>query len=712
MHECFTVRNRIDFLTAVGVALVLGGGAVWRSQAVVAADEPVRDHVIVADDYFGLATITSCKMSPDGRFIAYTEMRWDKELDRRNTDLWVVSMASKEVRRLTFDPAGDGSPQWSADSRWIYFSSGRERAGEEKPPYDGKTQVWRVAVGGGEIFPVTRVKDGIEEFELSRDGKTLYYKVSKEHVDEEWKDLREQFSELKYGHGVTNFSQIWKLDLTSWRSEKLIDENRVISEFAVTPDQRRIAMITRPTEELISHEGRSQVDIYDAKAKKVTSLADKLWRDDAPSPYGWIEGPAWSGDGESLAFRVDFDGYSGEIFVAHWRGGAEPTTVKLIRHDEMTPSGTHMEWLPGSNDLCFTAESHARDRVYSQRMIPGTRQSKATILTPGDVCVNTFSVSSGGDRLAIVMSDVTHPPDLFTVPPSGRSVEYTRVTKVNPHVDTWKLPQIKTVQWASSDGTEVEGILELPPDYKPGERLPLMVEIHGGPTASTKLQLRLWIYGRTLFASRGWALLSANYRGSTGYGDKFLADLIGNKNNLDVEDILSGVDAMIERGIADPDRLAVMGWSNGGYLTNCLISRTNRFKAASSGAGVFDVVAQWLAEDTPGHVINYQQGFPWNRTEAMWAGSALYNADKITTPTLIHVGEKDARCPPIHSKGLYRALHEYVKVPCELIVYPGAGHGLPTYKHRKAKMEWDLKWFDRYVREGAADESAAPDATR
>ncbi len=150
-----------------------------------------------------------------------------------------------------------------------------------------------------------------------------------------------------------------------------------------------------------------------------------------------------------------------------------------------------------------------------------------------------------------------------------------------------------------------------------------------------------------------------------------------------------------------------MGWSNGGYLTNCLISRTNRFKAASSGAGVFDVVSQWLAEDTPGHVINYQQGFPWNRTEAMRAGSALYNADKITTPTLIHVGEKDARCPPIHSKGLYRALHEYVKVPCELIVYPGAGHGLTTYKHRKAKMEWDLRWFERYVREQPASGGVA-----
>lgn len=667
--------------------------------AAVLADAPVRDHNIVADDYFTLATITGCRMSPDGRYVAYTEMRWDKELDGRNTDLWVVSTQTKEVTRLTFDPAADVSPQWSPDSRRVYFSTSRTRPGEEKPPYNGKTQVWRIGVEGGEPLPVTRLPDGIEGFELSHDGKALYYQVSEKQVDDEFKELREQFSELEYGHGVTNFSQIWRLDLSSWRSDKLVDESRVIREFAVSPDQRRIAMITTPTEELISHEGRSRVDIYDAKSKEVTTLPDKQWRDDAPTPYGWLEGLAWTSDGESLAMRIDFDGYPGEIFVAHWRSQDKPIITKLLRHDEMTPSGTHMEWLPGSKDLCFTAEDRARDRVYCQRMVAGTAQAKAVILTPGDVCASAFSVSGAGDRLAIVMDTVTHPPDIFTVPPTGRDVEYTRITKVNPQVDTWKLPQIRTVQWTSSDGTKVEGILELPPDYdgKPGQPLPLMVECHGGPTACTRLRLRLWIYGRTLFAARGWALLSPNYRGSTGYGDKFLTDLIGNKNNLDVEDILAGVDAMIERGIADPDRLAVMGWSAGGYLTDCLVSRTNRFKAASSGAGIFDVATQWLSEDTPGHVINYQQGFPWNRTEAMRAGSALYSADKIRTPTIIHVGGNDRRCPPVHSTGLYRALHEYLKVPCELIVYPGAGHGLRTYKHRKAKMEWDLKWFDRYV---------------
>jgi dipeptidyl aminopeptidase/acylaminoacyl peptidase len=269
------------------------------------------------------------------------------------------------------------------------------------------------------------------------------------------------------------------------------------------------------------------------------------------------------------------------------------------------------------------------------------------------------------------------------------------------------LPQIRIVKWTSPDGTPVEGVLELPPDYDGSEPLPFVLELHGGPTASTQYRFRYWIYGRTIFAARGWALLSPNYRGSTGYGDKFLIDLVGNKNNLDVADILSGVDAMIERGIADPERMAVMGWSNGGYLTNAIITKDTRFKAASSGAGVFDTAMQWSIEDTPGHVINFSGGLPWERAEKMLETSPLYEVDKVKTPTIIHVGEKDPRVPQQHSRGLYRALKHYLNVPTELIIYPGAGHGLTKYSHRKAKLDWDLQWFDRHVLD--EEETSEPD---
>ncbi|MGE3182489.1 MAG: alpha/beta hydrolase family protein, partial [Phycisphaerae bacterium] len=229
---------------------------------------------------------------------------------------------------------------------------------------------------------------------------------------------------------------------------------------------------------------------------------------------------------------------------------------------------------------------------------------------------------------------------------------------------------------------------------------PLVVEIHGGPTSSTKVAMRYWIYGRTLLASKGYALMSPNYRGSTGYGDTFMTDLVGRECDIEVQDILSGVDAMIERGIADPERLGVMGWSNGGFLTNCLVSQTNRFKAASSGAGVIDQLMQWGVEDTPGHVVNYMQGLPWEQPAAYLKASPVYKLAEIQTPTLIHVGADDPRVPAIHAKTLFRALHDYNNIPTQLCIYPGQGHGLNTYTFRKAKMEWDLAWFEKYLRGG------------
>jgi dipeptidyl aminopeptidase/acylaminoacyl peptidase len=283
------------------------------------------------------------------------------------------------------------------------------------------------------------------------------------------------------------------------------------------------------------------------------------------------------------------------------------------------------------------------------------------------------------------------------------------LTKVNPQADRWKLPQLSVFTWKAPDGTAVEGILELPPGHKKGQRLPLVVEIHGGPTTAAHYKLQYWIYGRTLLPAKGYALLTPNYRGSTGYGDRFTTDLLGRENDLDVKDILAGVDALVEAGIADPERLGVTGWSNGGYLTNCIISTTTRFKAAVSGAGIVDAVMEWGSNDEPAYTMVFKKGLPWSAAERYHRASPTYNLHKVRTPTLIHVGANDERCPPGHSRTLYRALKEYVKVPTELLVYPGEGHGLMKYRSRQAKLEWDLAWFERYLKAGT--KSTAP-ATR
>ena len=288
--------------------------------------------------------------------------------------------------------------------------------------------------------------------------------------------------------------------------------------------------------------------------------------------------------------------------------------------------------------------------------------------------------------------------------------DYRQLTNMNPQMATWKMPQISVVSWKGANGDAVEGVLELPYGYnaETDGPLPMILELHGGPTAATHMGFRFWCYGRTIMAANGYALLSPNYRGSTGYGDKFMTELIGHENDIEVKDILAGVDAMVERGIADPDRLGVMGWSNGGFLTNAVITHTPRFKAASSGAGIADMLIQWSIEDTPGHVVNYMQGLPWEQPKEYFKASPIWSMHKVVTPTLIHVGGSDARVPVAHSQALYRALHKYCDVPSMLLVYPGQGHGLGKCSMRQAKMEWDLEWFKRYIL-GETDEAIAPD---
>ena len=662
--------------------------------AIASADQPARDHDITVDDYFTLANITALAVSPDGRTAAYIETRWEPPAEKRNADLWTVDLATRERRRQTFDPASESSPVWSTDGRFIYYSAAYSRGEADAPPWDGSTQVWRIAPDGGEPQAVTRVVDGIDHFRLSRDGRSLYYAVGSEQTDDEWKDLREKFDELEYGHGVTTLTEISKLDLESWRATKLVDADRVISSSDVAADGR-VAMITTPDEEQIHAEGWSRVDVWDPAAREITVVTPDGWRADHPSPFGWVNEVVWSDDGELLAFSVSFDGYPTLLYAALPADGGY-RLVELPRPDGVEVTGGSLAWRPGSHDLCFIGDHRARARVYAVTGVSGRGATGTTVITPGDVTVDGFDFDAAGGTPVVITSTLTDPPDLYRVADGGA---LQRVTQVNPQVDTWKLPSISIVQWTSTDGTPVEGILELPPGHlSGGSPLPLVVELHGGPTDAARYQLQYWIYGRTLLPANGYALLSPNYRGSTGYGDRFLVDLVGRENDIDVQDILSGVDAMVERGVADPERLGVMGWSNGGFLTNCLITSTRRFKAASSGAGVIDQVLQWGIEDTPGHVINYMGGRqPWADADKYREGSPLYRLGEVKTPTLIHVGGDDPRVPAAHSRTLYRALRQYLGVPAELVIYPGEGHGLSTYEHRRAKLEWDLAWFKRYL---------------
>jgi dipeptidyl aminopeptidase/acylaminoacyl peptidase len=674
--------------------------AIWLvSGTWLAAADEVRDHDVTIDDYFTQAFIADVAVSPDGKQVVYIDARWEPPRETRNADLWVVSTAGGTPRRLTFEFGGESSPQWSPEGKYIYYQAGRKRDDGKYPPENGKPQVWRHAIESGDVLPVTRVEEGVAAFRISDNGKAVYYTVSKDAREGKWKALQEKYSKLDYGHGKHLKSELWKVDLESWRSEKLLDAGRYIHDFAVSHSGRKVAMISTPDEHLISLEGWSQIDVHDLDTNKTATLKDELWRKQAPSPFGWLESLAWSHDDARLAFTVAFDGYPAEIIVTQWNG-AEAQSWKLARPDDSYVEGGRLMWAYNSPDLYFLGDWHSRKRVYRIKNVDGGNQGATDIVTPRDVVVSAFSVASDADKVVVVKSDPANTEDVFAIEGTGRAASYRKLTDVNPQMRKWKLPSLRLVSWKGANGDTVEGLLELPPGYEPGkERLPLILEIHGGPTSATPYCLRYWIYGDLLMAARGYARLSPNYRGSVGYGDKFLVDLVGRENDIEVKDLIAGVDAMIEQGIADPDKLGVMGWSNGGFLTNAVVGADQRFKAASSGAGVLDQFLQWGLEDTPGHVINFMGAkLPWESPEAYRKGSPAYQLGQVKTPMLIHVGANDARVPAAHSRTLHRALYRYLNVDSQLVMYPGEEHSLGKRENRRAKMEWDQAWFDHYLR--------------
>jgi len=263
----------------------------------------------------------------------------------------------------------------------------------------------------------------------------------------------------------------------------------------------------------------------------------------------------------------------------------------------------------------------------------------------------------------------------------------------------YKLPKAEAIQWKGADGATVEGILYYPIDYQPGQKYPLAVQTHGGPQASDKFGFGSWGNYVQVLTAKGYAVLQPNYRGSTGYGDAFLRDMVGHYFKNAHLDVMTGVDEVIKRGIADPDRLVKMGWSGGGHMTNKIITFTDRFKAASAGAGAANWISMYAQSDVRTYRTPWFGGTPWQKNmpfDAYWNNSPLKDIANVKTPTIFLVGEKDVRVPMPQSVEMYRALKSN-GIPTHLYVAPREPHGWQELRHELFKMNVELEWFEKYA---------------
>ncbi|MDP6877350.1 MAG: hypothetical protein QGI18_02035, partial [Candidatus Marinimicrobia bacterium] len=448
--------------------------------------------VVDIDDYFSQNYTSKPVLSPDGSYLTYTEYKWNEDKDGRESDIWIVSTKLGEPSRLTFDGSYKSQLQWGDDNKTIYFKSTNKRSGEKTPPYNNKSQVWRISIDNTQFIPVTKHTDGVGMFRLSFANNSIYYTTKKKDVTDEWKGLKEEFSNLKYGHGVVSFSKVWSVNLSTWRESCILDNKKVITDISISPKGNYCAIITKPDGTLLSGEGWSNVEILDLNSGTLKMVTESGWRKKHPAPYGWLENLAWPVDEKSVAFTVAFDGYPAEIYI--YNNEKDPYLYKVNRPDNIH-IGNNLYWRGNTNELCFLAEEKARRRVYSFRNLKQESKPIMKTITPGDVVVNSFSFNKNGNTMAASITKPDRQADIYTVSSSGG---YKRLTNVNPQIDSWIKPKISLVSWTGANGDLVEGILELPPDYNNDNPLPLVVIIHGGPTSAALYQFRYWIYGRTL----------------------------------------------------------------------------------------------------------------------------------------------------------------------------------------------------------------------
>jgi dipeptidyl aminopeptidase/acylaminoacyl peptidase len=350
-------------------------------------------------------------------------------------------------------------------------------------------------------------------------------------------------------------------------------------------------------------------------------------------------------------------------------------------------------------DGSLLASAAVSTRTNFHRVDP--RNGDVERLTDFAGAVSNLSASADGGVIAFALISDRSAPEVYVAAGLENLVAAEPATDFNADLNSQPMPQIEALAWPNGEGDEIEGILFWPPGRRGESGLPLVVDIHGGPWSLRTENIGPigFAYYPALLASRGYLVLEANYRGGTGRGDEFLHAIEGFSCTRPATDILSGVDFLVERGWADPERMAVMGYSYGGVMTNCIIGLTDRFQAAASGAGIWNDISYFgTADNFIQNDVRNNATAPWENLENYWKESAISRAGNISTPTLVTIGGADRRVPTTQGYELYRALVR-LGVPAELLVFPDEPHGFRKPKHKLTKVKAELRWIDRYLKE-------------
>jgi len=628
----------------------------------------------------------SPRISPDGRAVVYAAAARGQKGEHKEQGLWIGRDGAATARPLTAGTAHDAFPRWAPDGAHVLFCSDRHQRG------DDTAKLYLLPLDGGEARPLGDLQGDLSAPTWSPDGRTVAV-LRKDPETPEEKRRKETRDDPIVADEYPKPNRLWAVDVASGRARCLTHGDHHLWSYAWTPDGAHLAILTTEAPDINT--------IFDAGNLWLVPLAGGIARHVVtfpvlPSDPVVVELP----DGPAVAVRGNNHRAdpSDSVWIVPLAGGAPrnllpdyPGIVEELVRRPGTPGGLGVRIIERTHGLVYGLDAATGALT---PLTPGGLHGTGSVLAG-------LSFSADGSRLAMVWSDSATPEEVYLGDAGGHGAP---VSDLGAPFHG-RLCSVETIRWASTDGVEIEGLLTYPAGYTAGTRYPLVVEIHGGPSWQWEDRAMLdWHDWAQMLASRGYAVLAPNPRGSTGYGAKFQQLLQDDVGGGEAQDLISGARALVERGIADPDRLGIGGWSWGGYLTAWTITQTTMFRAAVMGAGLANMVSDHGQDDIPAMNLWLYPGHPYDpqHLDHYWRSSPIRHIAKVRTPTLILHGDADARVHPAQGMEYHRAL-KTLGVPVEFVRYPREPHGIKERAHQIDLMRRVVAWYDRWLGERPTD---------